>query len=204
MYYLNVYMETPEKAHLVVVEKEYFSGRRKYHVAHVEILEDSVSGLTSALFEMRLAPEWITTKTVFSQSGRPPRIKEEPPLILLSSEDDGLHMAEALRARCASVEVLVRREPGDLFRKKLKAQAFDNCHVVNPGMLYKSLSSAVRKGRLGQDAFYGASRAVLKPIGEALARSPELMPSFNGATPWFYALAGAVWHGETIRRIKRY
>lgn len=203
MFYLGVYIGE-EKARVVVVEKEYFSGKRRYHVAHVDCLDGSEDEVTSQLLRMRLDERWTAVKKVFSQSGRPPRKKAEPPLILLSSFDDGLHMAQALRRRCASVEVMVRQEPGDAFREKLKAKSFHNCHVVEAADLFRSMGRAVSKGRLDQAEMALDTWAELSPIGDALRLSPHDLPSFNGTTPWFYALGNCIWHGETVRRVKRY
>ena len=203
MFYLSVHL-MEACAHVVVVKKEFYSGRRRYHVAFAKRLEAESSEITSALLDMRLDDRWRVVKKVFSQSGRPPRIKEEPPLILLSSFDDGLHMAEFLRRRCASVEVIFCRDPGPEVREKLKSRAFDNCHVVGKEAVYGAMGRACARGSLALNELSQEYSPDLWPIFRALVRSPEVLPSFNGATPWFCALGHSIWHGETLWRVKRY
>ena len=194
MFYLGVYLEQEEgTAQAVVVEKSFYSGSRKYRVVHVERLEEpGETALTQRLFAMRLEERWTAVKKVFSQSGRPPKTKREPPLILLSSWDEGLHMAEALRARCASVEVLVSKEPGEDFRRRLKANLFHNCHVVPAEGMVDSMARVQDSGRL-------------EAVGGDVPQLPwETGPLPSVTSPWFSAMGGCLWHGESVKRIKRY
>lgn len=194
MFYLGVYLEQEEgMAQAVVVEKSFYSGSRKYRVVHVERLEEpGEAALTQKLFAMRLEARWTAVKKVFSQSGRPPKTKREPPLILLSSWDEGLHMAEALRARCASVEMLVSREPGEDFRRRLKADLFHNCHVVSADGMADSMARVQATGRLEEE-----DEAV-----PPLPWEPGPLPAV--ASPWFLAMGSCFWHGESVKRVKRY
>lgn len=206
MFYLGVYLEDGEgAAQVVVVEKRFYSGSRKYRIVHVENLhETNRASLTKALMDMRLDERWTAVKKVFSQSGRPPKTKIEPPLILLSSWDDGLHMAVEMRGRCASVEVIVGSEPDETFRTSLKADAFDNCHVVTAEMMVFSLCAALAKKRLGAEQMTTDLAVPLTPLAHALRAEPENIPPINSAFPWLSALGSCLWHGESIRRIKRY
>ena len=206
MFYLGVYLEEAEgTAQVVVVEKSFYTGSKKYRIVHVANLQETNrASLTKALLSMRLDERWTAVKKVFSQSGRPPKTKIEPPLILLSSWDDGLHMAVEMRGRCASVEVVVGSEPDETFRARLKADAFHNCHVVTAGMMVASLSAALANKSLSAEQMTTDLAAPLSSLSQALLADPENIPPMGSSFPWLSALGSCLWHGESIRRIKRY
>lgn len=206
MFYLGVYLEEGEgAAQVVVVEKSFYSGSKKYRIVHVETVhEANEDSLTKALLTMRQDRRWTAVKKVFSQSGRPPKTKIEPPLILLSSWDDGLHMAVELRARCASVEVIVGSEPDEMFRTSLKADAFDNCHVVTAEMMVSSLGAALAMKSLSSEQMTTDLAAPFSSLSHALLTASENIPPMSSSSPWLSALGSCLWHGECIRRIKRY
>ncbi|WP_300669997.1 hypothetical protein [Desulfoluna sp.] len=206
MFFLGVYLEEGEgTAQVVVVEKCFFSGTKRYRIAHVERVQASDGdGLKKAVLEMRLDERWTAVKKVFSQSGRPPKIKKEPPLILLSSWNDEVQLAEALRRRCASVEVLLREAPDERVRNRLKADAFDNCHVVSTGMMVAALGKTLARGSLNAGQLRSDLAAPLSSLAGMLLDEPERCSAAGSSLPWLSALGSCVWHGESIRRIKRY
>jgi len=206
MFFLGAYLEREEgAAQVVVVEKGFYSGTKRYRIAHAETLhEKDRDALTRILLDMRLDERWTAVKKVFSQSGRPPKIKKEPPLILLSSWDDGVHMAEAMRRRCASVEVLLSTEPDDTVKQRLKSNAFHNCHVVTVSMMQEALSTTMKKGSLNPDELKVDAASPLYPLAGALLAAPHGAVVTGEMSSWLCALGGCIWHGESIRRVKRY
>ncbi|VVS95680.1 hypothetical protein [Desulfoluna spongiiphila] len=207
MFFLGAYLERDEgTARVVVVEKGFYSGTKRYRIVHAETLQEKDrDALTRTLLDMRLDERWTAVKKVFSQSGRPPKTKKEPPLILLTSRDDVVQMAEAMRRRCASVEVLLSTEPDQVVKQRLKSDAFHNCHVVTLPMIRKALETAMEKGSLNADELKVHGASPLYPLAEALLTAPhgEAVVSGDNAA-WFCALGGSIWHGESIRRVKRY
>lgn len=206
MFFLGAYLTEEEgTAQVVVVEKTFFSGSKRYRIAHVATLQEKDSdALTRILLEMRLDERWTAVKKVFSQSGRPPKIKKEPPLILLSSWDDGVHMAEAMRRRCASVEVILGTDPQETVRQRLNSDAFHNCHVVTKPMMEAALGKATQKGSLHAEELSADPASPFYPLGQALSAGTGGASSRSVPLSWFSALGSCIWHGETIRRIKRY
>jgi len=205
MFFLGAYLKREEgTAEVVVVEKAFYSGTKRYRIVHVETLHEKDSdALTRTLLNMRLDERWTAVKKVFSQSGRPAKIKKEPPLILLSSWDDGVNMAEAMRRRCASVELLLRSEPDETVRQRLKSDAFHNCHVVTASMMADALGNAIKKGSLKIEQLTADHASPLHPLAETL-KPPGGPVAPGGPSSWFSALGSCLWHGESVRRIKRY
>lgn len=197
MFFLGAYLEREEgTAEVVVVEKGFYSGTKRYRIVHAEILQEKDhDALTRTLLDMRLDDRWTAVKKVFSQSGRPAKTKKEPPLILLSSWDDEVRMAEAMRRRCASVEVLLSTEPDETARQRLKSDAFHNCHVVTAPMMVAALESTVKKGSFNEDQLAEYPVVSLAPAKGQMA---------DERSAWLCALGGCLWHGESIRRVKRY
>lgn len=206
MFYLGVFLEQEEgTAQVVAVEKSFYSGSKKYRVVHVQRLHEKNSVcLTRALLEMRHDERWTAVKKVFSQSGRPPKMKVESPLILLSSWDNGAHMADEMRRERASVEVIDGFEADGAPSPAQKADPLDNCHAVSAEMMVSSIKTSILKGNLKPEQLTANAAAPLSFLAEALLAESENIPPLRLSTPWFSALGSCIWHAESIRRIKRY
>ncbi len=206
MFYLGVFLEQEEgTAQVVAVEKSFYSGAKRYRVVHVQRLHEKNSVfLTRALLEMRHDERWNAVKKVFSQSGRPPKMKVEPPLILLSSWDDGQHMADEMRRERASVEVIVGPGSDGALNPGKKTDPLANCHAVSAEMMVSSIKKSILKGNLKPGQLTADAAAPLSFLAEALLAESETMPPLSSSIPWFSALGSCIWHGESIRRIKRY
>lgn len=206
MVYLGVCLGHGEgTAQVVAVEKDYFSGSKSYRIAHVETLnEPDSASLTKILQQLALDDRWATVKKVFSQNGRPPKLKKEPPLILLSAVADDPNGVEKIFSSLASAEMVVGGEPDAAFRERVKADLYHNCHVVSAGMMLSSLVTALQKGSLKAAQLTADLAAPLSPLAHALLENPGSAPALERSTPWLCALGSCIWHGESIRRIKRY
>ncbi len=195
MFYLGVYLEEEEgAAQLAIVEKSFFRGDRRYRMAHwVHLHERDEAALIKRVLDMHRDERWTTVKKAFSQNGRPLKIKREPPLILLSAWNDEIHLAETLRQGRASVEGVLSREGAGQGEG-----TYYHTHGVTAEMVHLSFAATLSKRGLDPLTL---PPSLVSQVGELTSGEGTLLGS---SEPWFFAVGSCLWHGEFVRRIKRY